>query len=294
MRVGVTGASGLIGGVMVSALQGAGHAVVRIGRGRGSDIQWNPEAGTIDTAACAGIDAFIHLAGANVGERWTPAHKRAIRDSRVLSTGLVARTAAALTPQPRVLICASAIGIYGDAGDAICDEDAPAGRDFLAEVGTAWEAAADPARAAGIRTVHLRFGGVLSRKGGALVKMLPVFKLGGGGPLGSGRQWMSWISLDDVVGIVQFALEREQVAGAVNAVGPEPVTNAEFTRALARAVHRPALFPVPAFALKLMFGEMAESTLLVSQRVVPRRLLAAGYAFRHPTLESALHAAVHA
>lgn len=294
MRIGVTGSSGLIGGALVSALRAAGHETIGIGRGRDSDVRWNPETGTIDAAACAGISAFIHLAGASVGERWTAARKRAIRDSRVLGTRLIARTAAALAPRPRVLICASAVGIYGDAGDAICDEATPAGRDFLAEVGTAWEAAADPARDAGIRTVHLRFGVVLSRKGGALPRMLPVFRLGGGGTLGSGTQWMSWIALEDVVRIAQFALERDDLAGAVNAVAPTPVTNAEFTRALARAVRRPALFPVPAIVLKLMFGEMAEGTLLASQRVVPRRLLAAGFEFRHPSLDTALRAAVNA
>ncbi|HEY3288286.1 MAG TPA: TIGR01777 family oxidoreductase [Gemmatimonadaceae bacterium] len=294
MRIGVTGSSGLIGGALVSALRAAGHETIGIGRGRDSDVRWNPETGTIDAAACAGISAFIHLAGASIGERWTAARKRAIRDSRVLGTRLIARTAAALAPRPRVLICASAVGIYGDAGDAICDEATPAGRDFLAEVGTAWEAAADPARDAGIRTVHLRFGVVLSRKGGALPRMLPVFRLGGGGTLGRGTQWMSWIALEDVVRIAQFALERDDLAGAVNAVAPTPVTNAEFTRALARAVRRPALFPVPAIVLKLMFGEMAEGTLLASQRVVPRRLLAAGFEFRHPSLDTALRAAVNA
>jgi hypothetical protein len=192
-----------------------------------------------------------------------------------------------------VLVCASAVGIYGDAGDVVLDEGSPAGSDFLADVGREWEAAADPARQAGIRTVHLRFGVVLSRRGGALARMLPVFLLGGGGRLASGRQWMSWISMEDAVGAVQFALERETLAGAVNAVAPSPVTNAEFTETLACVVHRPALFPVPAFALNLMFGEMAQGTLLASQRVVPRQLLAAGYAFRHATLEPALRAAVN-
>lgn len=293
MRIGVTGASGFLGQRLVPALQAAGHQVVRIGRGADADVRWDPSAGAIDAAGCAGIDAFVHLAGANVGERWTPAHRREIRDSRVLGTALVARTAAALTPRPRVLVCASAVGIYGDAGDVVLDEASPAGRDFLADVGRAWEAAADPARQAGIRTVHLRFGVVLSRRGGALARMLPVFCLGGGGKLASGRQWMSWVSMEDAVGAVQFALARETIVGAVNAVAPSPVTNAEFTETLARVVHRPALFPVPAFALNLMFGEMAQGTLLASQRVVPRQLLAAGYAFRHATLEPALRAAVN-
>jgi len=277
----------------VPALGAQGHNVARIGRGAEADIRWDPSAGMIDVARCAGIDAFVHLAGANVGERWTPAHRREIRDSRVYGTALIAHTIAALTPRPRVLVCASAVGIYGDAGDTVLDESSPSGSDFLAEVGREWESAADPARQAGVRTVHLRFGVVLSRWGGALARMLPVFRMGGGGRLGSGRQWMSWISMEDAVGAVQFALERETLVGAVNAVAPSPVTNAEFTETLARVVHRPALFPVPAFALNLMFGEMAQGTLLASQRVIPRKLLAAGYAFRHATLEPALRAAVN-
>ncbi|MHB0961590.1 MAG: TIGR01777 family oxidoreductase [Gemmatimonadaceae bacterium] len=293
MRIGVTGASGFLGQRLVPALRALGHDVARIGRGADSDIRWDPSVGMIDVARCAGIDAFVHLAGANVGERWTPAQRRAILESRVQGTALIARTAAALTPRPRVLVCASAVGIYGDAGDAVLDESSPAGRDFLADVGREWEAAAEPARRAGVRTVHLRFGVVLSRRGGALARMLPVFRVGGGGRLASGRQWMSWIAMEDAVGAVQFALEHETLAGAVNAVAPTPVTNAEFTETLARVLHRPALFPVPAFALNLMFGEMAQGTLLASQRALPRQLLAAGFAFRHATLEPALRAAVN-
>lgn len=293
MRVGVTGASGFVGQHVCAALQADGHQVVRIGRGSDADVQWNPAKGEIDAAKCVGIDAFVHLAGANVGERWTREHKMAIRDSRVDGTALIARTAAALSPRPRVLVCASAVGIYGDAGDTVCDELAHTGTDFLSEVGRAWEAAAYEARDAGIRTVHLRFGVVLSRHGGALAKMLPAFRLGGGGQLGSGRQWMSWVAMEDAVGIVRFALANADLSGAVNAVAPMPVTNAEFTRTLAKVLQRPAHFPVPEFALKLMFGEMAQATLLVSQRVIPRVLLAAGFAFRHSTLESALRAAVH-
>lgn len=294
MRIGVTGASGFLGQRLVPALRAAGHEVVQIGRGPDADVRWDPSAGMMDAAACAGIDAFVHLAGASVGQRWTPAHRREIRESRVHGTALIARTAAALTPRrPRVLVCASAVGIYGDAGDAVLDETSPSGSDFLADIGRQWEAAADPARLAGIRTVHLRFGVVLSRRGGALARMLPIFLVGGGGRLASGRQWMSWVSMEDAVGAVQFALEHETLTGAVNAVAPSPVTNAEFTATLARVVHRPALFPVPAFVLNLMFGEMAQGTLLASQRVLPRQLLVSGYAFRHATLEPALRAAVN-
>jgi len=292
MRIGVTGASGLVGTALVPFLRSIGHDVVRIGRGRDADVQWNPAAGTIDAAACRGIEAFVHLAGANVGQRWTPAHRREILDSRVQGTTLIAQTAAAMTPPPRVLLCASAVGIYGDAGNAVCDESSPLGRDYLADVGRAWESSADAARTAGIRTVHLRLGVVLTHRGGALGRLLPIFRLGGGGRVGSGTQWMSWVSLDDVLGIIRFALDRDDISGEVNATGPEPVTNATFTETLARVVQRPALFPVPAMALKLVFGEMAQATLLASQRVVPRRLLAAGYVFRHSTLEPALRAAV--
>lgn len=293
MRIGVTGASGLLGTALMPALRGAGHEVMRIGRGPDADVRWNPAAGQIDAAACRGIDAFVHLAGANVGQRWTPGHRREIRDSRVAGTTLIAQTAAALAPRPRVLVSASAVGIYGNAGDDLCDESTPPGHDYLAEVVQAWESSADAARAAGIRTVHLRFGVILSRHGGALGKLLPVFRLGAGGRVGDGRQWMSWLSMADAVGVVGLALDSGTLSGAVNATAPSPVTNAEFTATLARVVHRPALFPVPALALNLVFGEMAQATLLASQRVVPRRLLAAGYEFRYATLEPALRAAVN-
>jgi len=293
MRIGVTGASGMLGTALVPALQGAGHEVVRIGRGPDAEVRWNPAAGLIDAAACEAVEAFVHLAGANVGRRWTPARRREIRESRVAGTTLIARTAAGLAPRPRVLVCASAVGVYGNSGDAVCDESTPPGHDFLADVVRAWESSADAARVAGIRTVHLRFGVILSRHGGALGRLLPVFRLGVGGCVGNGRQWMSWVSVDDAVGIVRFALEHRELTGAVNATAPSPVTNAEFTTTLARVVHRPALFPVPALALTLVLGEMAQVTLLASQRVMPRRLLSAGYEFRQATLEPALRAAVN-
>jgi hypothetical protein len=293
MRIGVTGASGLLGTALVPALRDAGHAVVRIGRGADAEVRWNPAAGELDVVRCEGIDAFVHLAGASIGQRWTAAHRREIRDSRVLGTALIARTAAALTPRPRVLVSASAVGIYGEAGDAVCDESTGVGHDYLSEVCRAWESSADAARTAGIRTVHLRFGVILSRHGGALGKLLPVFRFGAGGRVGDGHQWMSWLSVEDAVRVVCFSLENDGFSGVVNATAPEPVTNAEFTETLARVVHRPALFPVPSFALNLVFGEMAQATLLASQRAVPRRLIAAGYGFRHATLESALRAAVN-
>src|SRR5450759_230356 len=202
MRIGVTGASGMLGTALVPALQGAGHEVVRIGRGPDAEVRWNPAAGLIDAAACEGVEAFVHLAGANVGRRWTPARRREIRESRVAGTMLIARTAAGLAPRPRVLVCASAVGVYGNSGDAVCDESTPPGHDFLADVVRAWESSADAARVAGIRTVHLRFGVILSRHGGALGRLLPVFRLGVGGCVGNGRHWMSWVSVDDAVGII--------------------------------------------------------------------------------------------
>ena len=292
MRIAVTGASGLLGTALVPCLRAEGHDVLCIGRGRGADIPWNPAAGLLNGAALAGVEACVHLAGANVGQRWSAAHRREILESRVHGTSLLARTAADLSPRPRVIVCASAVGIYGDSGNTICDESSPTGRDYLADVVRAWESSADAARAAGIRTVHLRFGVVLSRRGGALGRLLPIFRLGLGGRIGRGSQWMSWVSMEDALGIVRFALGRDELSGAVNATAPEPVTNAGFTGTLARVVRRPALFPVPAPVLSLVFGEMARSTLLSGQRVVPGRLLAAGYAFRHPTLEPALRAAV--
>lgn len=297
LTIAVTGASGLIGRALTHFLTTGGHTVVRIGRGPASaqvspqlrDVQWDPAAGRLDARAFDGIDAVVHLAGANVGERWTPEHRRAILDSRVQGTRLVAETIAGMARPPRVLVSASAIGYYGDRGDEVLDERSGRGRGFLADVTAAWEAAADPARAAGIRVVHPRFGVVLSPSGGALAKLLPLFQLGAGGPLGSGRQWMSVISLDDAVGAVHAVIAREDLAGAVNVVLPEPVRNADFARVLGRVLHRPSLVPAPAFALRLAMGrQQADEVLLASERVVPRRLLAAGFRFRHPTLDDTL------
>lgn len=294
-RIAISGATGFVGEALVAFLSTGGHTVHRLVRGAPDpsrphpDIAWDPARGTIDTAALEGVDAVVHLAGANVAERWTPAHRRAIRDSRVQGTTLLARTIAGLSRKPRVFVSASAIGLYGDTGDRVVDESGPAGTDYLADVGLAWEAAADPARAAGIRVVHPRIGIVLGARGGALGKQLPIFRLGAGGPIGNGRQWLSWIALDDLLGIVLHAIATPTLVGPVNAVAPNAVTNAEFTRTLARVLGRPALVPVPPPALRLAFGaEMADAMLLSSTRVVPRALEAAGFAFRHPTLEAAL------
>lgn len=292
--VAVTGASGLIGSALVRSLRADGHEVRRLVRGtprpdRG-EIGWDPAAGRVDAEGLAGVDAVVHLAGENVGKRWTAEVKRRIRESRVRGTSLLAGTLAALPRPPRVLVSASAIGYYGDRGEETLTEGSGAGDDFLAEVGEAWEAAAEPAARAGIRVVLPRTGVVLTPEGGALERMLPVFRLGLGGRLGDGRQWMSWVSLPDVVRAFSYAVDTDSLSGPVNVVAPEPVTNAEFTRTLGRVLGRPTPAFVPRTALRLAFGEMADATLLASQRVLPARLLEAGFRFRHPSLEGALRA----
>lgn len=291
LSVAVTGASGLIGSALVPVLTAAGHAVTRLVRrapGPG-EARWNPGAGQIDAAALEGTDVVVHLAGESIASaRWTVERKRRIRDSRVVGTGLLARTLAALNRPPQLLVSASAIGLYGHRGDTPLTESDPPGTGFLAEVGRDWEGATGPASQAGIRAVLLRFGIILSPQGGALAKMLPPFRLGVGGPLGSGRQWMSWLTIADAVGIIQHGITCLELSGPVNAVAPEPVTNAEFTRSLGMVLGRPAVLPVPTFALELLFGEMAGEALLGSQRVLPRRLEETGYAFRDPVLLPAL------
>ena len=293
MHVAVTGASGLLGSALVPFLTTGGHRVTPVTRrAKPSDaIRWDPSSGAIEVSAFEGLDAVVHLAGENVGVRWTGERKRRIRESRADGTRLLAEALAELKRPPRVLVSASAIGIYGDRGDEVLTEDAtPTGppSDFFVELGREWEAATEPARAAGIRVVILRFGIILTPAGGALGRMLPPFRVGAGGPLGSGKQWVSWISVDDAVGAVHHALFTEELAGPVNAVAPEPVTSRPFAATLGRVLHRPAILPAPAPALKLLFGEMAETALLASQRVSPSRLLASGYSFRHPRLEPAL------
>ena len=292
LRVAVTGATGLIGRALLPFLATGGHEVRRLVRSRGAlqpgDVYWNPAAGEIDADGLDGLDAVIHLAGETVSERWTAAHKRAILESRVQGTGLLARTLAALPRPPKVLVSASAVGYYGDGKDRELDETGPPGSDFLAAVARQWEAAAAPAAARGIRVVHPRFGVILSAAGGALERLLPPFRLGAGGKIGRGTQWMSWIALDDVVGALHFLLFTESLAGPVNVTAPAPVTNAEFGHTLGRVLHRPARATVPALALRLMYGEMADTMLLAGQRVLPRKLEAAGFPFRHPTLDGAL------
>lgn len=289
----VTGASGLIGRALVQELTRQGHQVSRMVRrpaGRG-EISWDPAGGILEPADLEGVKAVIHLAGENVGARWTASRKQRIRNSRVTGTSLLSEVIARLRTPPQVLISASAIGIYGNRGDEILTEASPPGDpdcDFLVSVSRQWEAATGPASAAVARVVHPRFGVVLSPIGGALRKMLPAFQLGLGGRIGSGLQWISWISLDDAVGVIVHALSSDTVQGPVNATAPVPVTNREFTRILGRVLRRPTLIPVPATALRLALGEMAKGTLLSSARVVPTQLLKSGYRFQHSDLESAL------
>jgi len=294
--VGVTGASGLVGSALVTGLTSAGHRVVRVVRGAGAAsvagqrlARWDPESGALEPSALAGADAVVHLAGESVaGGRWTEAKKRRIRSSRVDVTRRLAEALPRLERPPRLLVSASAVGYYGDRGSEILREDSAPGPGFLAEVCREWEAATDPAARAGIRVVRLRIGMVLSRRGGALGAMLTPFRLGAGGPVGSGVQWVSWIAIDDLVGAILHALATESLAGPVNAVAPEPVTNRELARTLGRVLRRPALLPLPAVAARLLFGQMADELLLASARVEPARLRATGFTFRHARLEDAL------
>ncbi|MCZ6670649.1 MAG: TIGR01777 family oxidoreductase [Acidobacteria bacterium] len=292
MRILVTGSHGMIGSALVARARGDRHEVVRLVRpGRAAaagGIPWDIARGQVDPAGLEGFDAVVHLAGENIAGRWTAAKKASIRDSRIRGTSLLSDSIRGLARPPRVLVCASAVGFYGSRGDELLDESAAAGRGFLAEVCRDWEAAAAPARARGIRVVHLRFGMVLSPAGGALAKMLLPFRMGLGGRVGSGLQYMSWISLDDAVGILLAAVESDRLTGPVNAVTPEPVTNREFTRILGKVLNRPTLLPMPAFAVRLLFGEMGESLLLGSVRVRPGLLQAAGHPFQYPELAPAL------
>lgn len=293
MKIVVSGASGLIGSALVPALRERGHEVVRLVRreARSADeVAWDPEAGVLDQGAVQDVQAFVNLSGANLDQRWTEARKREILDSRVQTTSLLAKTAAALDPRP-ALVSAGGVGIYGDRGDEILTEESELGSGFLADVVKAWEAAANPARDAGVRVVGFRQGIVLSRKGGALQKMLTPFKLGLGGRVGSGKQWWSWISLDDAIAAYVLAVEND-LSGAYNQSSPNPATSIQFVKALGRALGRPTVFPLPALGVKVLFGEMGETTLLDSQRVLPARLLDAGFDFSYPQLDTALERAL--
>jgi hypothetical protein len=294
LMVAMSGASGLVGRALAPFLTTGGHAVrplVRRAAAPGSgEIAWDPARGELDAAALEGCDAVVHLAGENIGAaRWTPARKEAIRESRVASTRLLCEALARMARPPRVLVAASAVGWYGASDDERgLDEEAPPGHGFLAELTGAWEAALEPARAAGIRVVALRIGVVIAAQGGALAKMLPAFKAGLGGPIGGGKQWVSWIALDDLVGVAHAALFEESWSGPVNAVSPQAVRQAELARTLGRVLRRPALLPLPAFAVRSLFGEMGQELLLDGARIVPGRLAAAGFPFLHASLEQAL------
>ena len=297
-RILLTGASGLIGTSLVRTLEQERISIISLVRrplpdAGGSQRLWDPYSATpvSDPRSLDGTSAAVHLSGANLaGQRWSSAYKREILESRVKPTHAIATLLAGLRPKPAVLVCASAIGIYGGREDELLTEASLPGTGFLPEVCLAWENATKPANEAGIRVVHLRFGVVLSPAGGALAKMLPVFRAGLGGKLGSGRQWISWVALPDVVRAIEFALQTASLSGAVNVVAPNPITNLEFTRALGRAVHRPTLLQVPAFALRLGFGEMAKATILESARVLPACLSASGFDFQYPELEPGLRA----
>jgi len=293
MKVLMTGSSGLIGSALGARLASEGHGVTRLVRAKSAAgaaaLEWDPAAGRLDAAALEGFDAVVHLAGESIASgRWTAARKARIRDSRIQGTRLLAERLARLARKPAVLVCASAIGYYGHRGEEVLRESSPAGSGFLADLCREWEAASGAAASAGIRVVNLRTGLVLSRQGGALPRMLVPFRLGVGGRIGDGRQYMSWITLDELAGAYLYALHTETLAGAVNAVTPNPVSNADFTRTLGRVLRRPTVFPLPAFAARLALGEMADELLLASARVHPARLLATGYVFRFAELEGAL------
>ncbi|HET6422930.1 MAG TPA: TIGR01777 family oxidoreductase [Planctomycetaceae bacterium] len=292
MKVLVTGATGLVGRELIPLLTTSGHEVFRLVRrspSEANDIPWDPQKGEVHKARLEGLDGVVHLAGENIaGARWNATVKQRLRDSRTGPTRLLCETLASLERKPKVLVCASAIGYYGDRGSEILTEQSAAGDGFLAEVCQDWEAACEPARQAGIRVVNLRIGVVLTPKGGALAKMLLPFKMGGGGVVGSGRQYWSWVAIDDVIGAIQHCLTHDQIIGPVNATAPNPATNYEFTKTLGAVLHRPTIFPMPGFAAKLALGEMADDLLLASTRVMPNQLQAIGYQFRCPTLESTL------
>jgi uncharacterized protein (TIGR01777 family) len=297
MKILVTGSSGLVGTALVSALTRGGHTVCRLVRpqsaggegGRdGFAVAWNPTTGELGGAG-VGADVVVNLAGASIADgRWTTQRKALLRSSRIDTTRALVGALAKMNARPSVLVSASAIGYYGNRGDEILTEESKPGADFLASLAQEWEAEALKAEALGIRVALARFGIILAREGGALPKMMLPFRIGVGGKLGSGQQWLSWVMLEDVVGILRFAIENVSVRGAINVVSPQPLQNAEFTKVLARAMHRPALFPAPAFALRLALGEMADALLLSSQRVLPQVLEKSGYRYLHSDLPAAL------
>ncbi|MEV5280255.1 TIGR01777 family oxidoreductase [Streptomyces sp. NPDC051994] len=294
MKIAVTGSTGLIGTALVRSLRSDGHEVVRLVRHRPAapdEIAWDPVRRHVDTAGLVGCEAVVHLAGAGIGDhRWTEAYKKELRDSRVLGTAAIAEAVASLDTPPRVLVSGSAVGYYGDTGDRAVDESAPPGDGFLASLCVEWEEAAAPAAEAGIRTAFARTGLVVARQGGAWARLFPLFRAGLGGRLGDGSQYWSFIALHDEVAALRFVIDTESISGPVNLTAPEPVTNREVTAAMSRVLHRPALLPVPAAAIRLALGELAQDV-LSSQRVVPGRLLSAGFRFAFPGVDEAIGAA---
>jgi hypothetical protein len=294
LDVAISGANGFIGSALSASLRADGHRVLRLTRGGvtgGDAIGWDPHAGRIDAPALEGLDAVVHLAGAGIGDRrWTSEYKRSIRESRVRGTAVLAGAVASRERKPAVFVSGSAIGFYGNRGDEVLTEHSGPGDDFLSQVCVAWEAETQRATDAGVRTVLTRTGIVLDARGGALARMLLPFKLGIGGRQGSGKQWMSWVTLADHVGAIRHAIDHSSLRGPVNFVAPDPVTNGDFARTLGHALHRPAVLPTPLLPLKLRFGsELVESLLLASQRVAPTQLVASGYGFTSPSLDGALH-----
>ena len=297
MKILITGSTGLVGTALAQDLQRAGHTVCRLlrpgtspGSSPGFDVNWNPATGELGGAA-VGADAVVNLAGASIAEkRWSPERKQLLRSSRVDTTRALVNALARMSARPRVLVSASATGIYGNCGDETLTESSQPGNDFLSEIAKEWESEALKAEALGIRVVRARFGVILSKQGGALPQMLRPFQFFAGGKIGPGTQWLSWITLDDVTSILRLAIENANLSGALNLVSPQPVTNADFTKILAAALRRPALFPAPAFALRLILGEMADALLLSSQRVLPAQLQKVNYQFAHPDLAGALAA----
>lgn len=292
MKILISGSSGFIGSALVSFLTEKGAQVTRLIRTQPKSgeaaVLWNPEKGNIETTRLKGLDAVVHLAGESIIGRWTAGKKARIKESRAKGTRLLSEALAKLDLKPKVLVCASAVGYYGDRGEETLEEGALPGSGFLAKVCQEWEKAAEPAKQAGIRVVNLRIGMVLSPSGGALKMMLPPFKMGLGGILGSGKQYTSWISLDDLLAAFQHAIATETLRGPVNAVAPNPVTNRDFTKTLGRVLKRPTLFPMPSPVVKLIFGEMGQEIFLASQRVIPSKLIDTGFPFHHLELESAL------
>jgi uncharacterized protein (TIGR01777 family) len=295
MKILITGSTGLVGTALAQDLQRAGHTVCRLvrpgtspGSSPGFDVNWNPATGELGGAA-VGADTVVNLAGASIAEkRWTPQRRQLLRSSRVDTTRALVQALAKMSARPRVLISASATGIYGNRGDETLSESSRPGNDFLCEIAKDWESEALKAEALGIRVVRVRFGVILSKKGGALPQMMRPFQFGVGGKIGPGTQWLSWITLDDVTAILRLAIENTNITGALNVVSPQPLTNADFTKILAATLRRPALFPAPAFALRLILGEMADALLLSSQRVQPAQLQKLNYQFSHPDLAAAL------